>query len=136
MNCPACDNPMITLMCCDVETDYCTNCGGVWLDSGEIELIMGTSAEAADFLAGFKTDLKATEKYKKCPRCRAKMLKVIADTNEPVLLLDECPKRHGLWFDSGELAEVVKRAKLGNENVMIHTLEETFKAKIKKQENI
>ena len=33
MNCPSCKHPMIVLEFEEIETDYCTNCEGIWLDS-------------------------------------------------------------------------------------------------------
>jgi Zn-finger nucleic acid-binding protein len=41
MDCPVCQDAMITLELSDVENDYCTDCGGIWLDAGELELLLG-----------------------------------------------------------------------------------------------
>ena len=46
MNCPACKNAMITLELADVEIDHCVGCGGIWLDAGELELLMEAPEEA------------------------------------------------------------------------------------------
>lgn len=40
MNCPACKIAMITLELAEVEIDHCVNCGGIWLDAGELEILM------------------------------------------------------------------------------------------------
>jgi len=40
MICPACKNDMIVVEHEDIELDYCTNCNGVWFDSGELELLL------------------------------------------------------------------------------------------------
>ena len=40
MNCPACHNAMITLELGEVEIDHCTDCGGIWLDSGELDALL------------------------------------------------------------------------------------------------
>lgn len=37
MNCPRCDGKLETSNFEGVEIDTCTKCGGVWLDSGELE---------------------------------------------------------------------------------------------------
>ncbi len=41
MDCPVCKNAMITLELQEVEIDYCIDCGGIWLDAGELELLLG-----------------------------------------------------------------------------------------------
>ena len=37
--CPACKKPMIALELEGIEIDHCLDCGGTWLDGGEIEAI-------------------------------------------------------------------------------------------------
>ena len=51
MDCPVCKNAMITLELEEVEIDYCTDCGGIWLDSGELELLLEEPAKAGQFLS-------------------------------------------------------------------------------------
>ncbi len=41
MNCPVCKEPMIVLELDEVEIDHCISCGGIWLDAGELELLIG-----------------------------------------------------------------------------------------------
>ena len=52
MRCPVCNVDMFVLEFEHVEVDYCYECGGVWLDSGELALV-GERAGAlkADLLA-------------------------------------------------------------------------------------
>jgi Zn-finger nucleic acid-binding protein len=40
MICPVCKNDMIVVEYRDIELDYCSNCKGVWFDSGELELLL------------------------------------------------------------------------------------------------
>ena len=44
MQCPVCKRPMISLELNEVEVDHCVACGGVWLDSGEMELLLDGAA--------------------------------------------------------------------------------------------
>ena len=37
--CPACKKPMIALELEGIEIDHCLDCGGTWLDSGEIGVV-------------------------------------------------------------------------------------------------
>ncbi|MCX5637555.1 MAG: zf-TFIIB domain-containing protein, partial [Planctomycetota bacterium] len=75
MDCPVCKNAMITLELEDVEIDHCTDCGGIWLDAGELELLLGEPAKAKQLLDSFKIDPKPAENLRKCPICNKKMSK-------------------------------------------------------------
>ena len=61
MDCPTCHNAMITLELADVEIDHCTSCGGIWLDSGELELLLDDPAQAKRLLSSFQQSGSATE---------------------------------------------------------------------------
>jgi Zn-finger nucleic acid-binding protein len=125
MDCPACKNPMIVLELDRVETDFCTACGGIWLDAGEIELLFADAGQAQQLVASFRqADVK--EKVRRCPICLKEMHKIhIAGENEPVII-DRCPKRHGLWFDRGELAQALARGNFDKEKKVIKLLSEIF----------
>ena len=128
MDCPLCQNPMIVLELEQVEIDHCTDCGGIWLDSGELEQLFADFAQAQALVSSFKqTDVK--EKIRPCPVCLKKMHKVlIADKNAPVII-DRCPKNHGLWFDKGELSQVLEKGSLDKERKVIKLLSEIFSNK-------
>ena len=112
MDCPVCKNAMITLELSDVEIDHCLDCGGIWLDGGELELLLGDDGRANQLLESFAVDAKCAEKKRRCPICRKKMGKVTVGEGEPVLLIDKCGRGDGLWFDNGELANIIDRAQL------------------------
>jgi Zn-finger nucleic acid-binding protein len=90
---------MITLELAEVEVDYCTVCGGIWLDAGELELLLADAEQTKELLDSFKIDSDCAEKRRKCPICLKRMQKIIVGPSRPVLLLDKCPKGDGLWFD-------------------------------------
>lgn len=105
-----------------IELDHCTNCGGVWFDSHELELLLAsfgirdTRAFLGDILGGRQAT--TLEKPRKCPVCSQRMRKSnVGDT--PRVLIDACPKGDGIWFDGGELdqllSEVSRESKLGTE---------------------
>ena len=89
MDCPICKNAMITLELQEVEIDHCTDCGGIWLDAGELEMLLGEPEKAKQLLNSFKTDHTSTEKPRKCPICLKKMRKIIVGSSKPVLLIDK-----------------------------------------------
>jgi len=110
MICPACKSDMIVVEYHKIELDYCPGCRGAWFDSGELELLLesagleGLEPLLAD-LAG-STEAGSGEKKRKCPICLKKMKKIVAG-QEPEILLDICRQGDGLWFDGGELAQLV-----------------------------
>ena len=99
MDCPVCKYPMIVLELNRVEIDYCQKCSGIWLDKGELELLLDTEQERTALFNSFKLDNTAKEKKRKCPICLKKMDKVRLEG----ILIDKCRLGHGLWFDKGEL---------------------------------
>jgi hypothetical protein len=50
--CPKCGAPLVALQFRNVEIDKCSNCGGVWLDTGELEAI--TPSDDKGFLGSVK----------------------------------------------------------------------------------
>ena len=126
MDCPVCKNAMITLELEDVEIDYCTGCGGIWLDAGELELLLGQPEKAANLLDSFRIDSQCTEKTRKCPICDKKMQKVVVGSSKPPLLIDKCHRGDGLWFDRGELHDIFDRARLDKDNKIQRLLKDMF----------
>jgi Zn-finger nucleic acid-binding protein len=126
MDCPVCKNAMITLELAEVEIDYCTDCGGIWLDTGELELLLGNHEQAKKLLDSFKISADYTEKPRKCPICLKKMQKIIVGSSTPALLIDKCSKGDGLWFDRGELQDIISRANLDRDNKIQKLLADMF----------
>ena len=129
MDCPVCKNAMITLELADVEIDHCTDCGGIWLDAGELELLLGEPEQAKSLLDSFKIDSNCAEKPRKCPICLKKMKKIVAGESKPKLLIDKCVRGDGLWFDEGELQDIVSRARLDEGNKIQTILSDMFREK-------
>ena len=119
---------MITLELSDVEIDHCLDCNGIWLDAGELELLLGNLQKAEKLLNSFRPDTRCTEKPRKCPICLKKMQKIIVGTAAPTLLIDKCTKDHGLWFDKGELHDIFNKAQLDEENKIRKLLADMFGA--------
>jgi len=126
MDCPVCKNAMITLELQEVEIDYCTDCGGIWLDAGELKMLLGEPEKAAQLLNSFKNEQTSGEKFRKCPICLKKMCKITVGSSKPILLIDKCRKGDGLWFDKGELQDIFDRAKLDKDNKIQKLLADMF----------
>jgi Zn-finger nucleic acid-binding protein len=137
MRCPVCRHHMIVVEYHNVELDYCDNCRGVWFDSGELELLLksyGLEEPKAFFENIFSSQEAAcAEKKRKCPICGRKMKKT-AIGGQPEILIDACRERHGLWFDGGEVAQLIERlsgeqpARRGSREHVMSFLGEVFGA--------
>ncbi|MFC1925243.1 zf-TFIIB domain-containing protein [Chloroflexota bacterium] len=140
MNCPVCKGDkgaMVIVEHEQIELDYCTNCDGVWFDYGELDLLLerldldGTTFSMNAILA--LPDKQVKEALRKCPICKAKMRKVVVGS-EPEVLIDACPRGDGIWFDGGEVQQVIRQlvdtapAGAGGEGKVISFLGEVFKA--------
>jgi len=117
---------MITLELEDVEIDYCTDCGGIWLDAGELELLLNEPDKVKALLDSFRIDSESGETIRKCPICNKKMQKIIVGSSKPALLIDKCRRGDGLWFDKGELKDIFDRAELDEDNKIQTLLSDMF----------
>jgi hypothetical protein len=121
----------------NIELDYCNNCKGVWFDSGELDLLLKSQSleEPKAFFDGILNSEEAvsSEKKRMCPICGRKMKKT-GIGGQPAILIDVCRDRHGLWFDGGEVTQLMKHlagerpSKHDSRGQVIGFLEEVFKA--------
>lgn len=129
MLCPVCRVDMLVLEFEHVEIDFCFTCKGVWLDSGELEII-GDRAGALqrDLLDALETrGGKRPEKgRRRCPVCQRRLLEVRVESQPPIVV-DRCPREHGLWFDRGELSAMVAAAGAESDNVLTRFLADLTK---------
>lgn len=93
-----------------VSIDRCPNCGGAWLDGGELEQIQETiQTTHAEQITALQTVSNAINLAKQkqlpavpCPVCATTMArKEYAYCS--LILIDYCPQGHGIWLDRGEL---------------------------------
>lgn len=116
MDCPVDKNPMIILELNEVEIDHCLSCSGIWLDAGELELLIVDELEREKIISSFLLDEENSEKRYKCPVCKRKMNKMFVGKRKE-LLIDKCPDNDGLWFDGGELKALLKLGEKDNKVV-------------------
>ena len=139
MDCPACKGVVVVVEYERIELDYCTKCYGVWFDAGELELLEarlgleGGALSVNEIMA--LPEEKVSEKSRRCPICRKKMKKVYIGSH-PKVLIDVCPRGDGLWFDSGEVSQVLAQLKdkdkshTGHKHSrVVHFLGEVFKVR-------
>lgn len=100
-NCPKCDEPMFVMEYDRVELDICDECGGVWLDAGELELILGEGGGSAEEVNLGDAGRAKGEDLLDCPVCVAKLTKGTYGSTDVVV--DRCPYNDGIFLDKGEL---------------------------------
>ena len=137
MICPVCKYDMIVVEYHNIELDYCNSCKGVWFDSGELGFLLESHGleEPKAFLDGILNSQEAVspEKKRNCPICGHKMEKT-AIGGQPKILIDICRNEHGLWFDGGEVTQLISHLaekhlqKHDSKEQVISFLEEVFEA--------
>lgn len=126
MICPNCKKEMIVVERNDIELDYCMFCGGFWFDFEEWNILC-KKLIAEEFFDNpediYKIPAAITgEKPKTCPVCGANTEKFLFFD----VLLDRCPKKHGIWFDKNEFSACVNAFNSKAENKQIEFLGEVF----------
>ncbi len=110
----------------EIEIDYCTGCSGIWLDADELEMLLGDGEKTRGLIKSFSKAEQVSEKQRKCPICDKKMEKVVVGHDKPLLLIDRCVRGDGLWFDKGELGNIIDRAKMDEGEKIKKLLGEMF----------
>jgi Zn-finger nucleic acid-binding protein len=125
MDCVSCKEPMVVLEVDQVEIDHCVNCGGVWLDAGELELLLEEADAAQRTLEGTSTNAAVHQGSRKCPICRKTMEELtIGDSTR--ITIDRCRQGHGIWFDKGELQGVMRIFGGDSGTKVVRLLEDIF----------
>lgn len=125
MICPVCKEAMVVLELDQIEIDHCLSCGGIWLDAGELELLLETETDRLRLLSLLTEDNKVKEKSYPCPICSKKMKKVFVG-EERKILIDKCKKNHGLWLDKGELESVIELSSQNSDSKIINLIKQMF----------
>ena len=126
MKCPVCQDSMVVLELDEVEIDHCLSCGGIWLDAGELELLLDSEKESAAVLQSFSPSDPSEEKPRRCPICLKVMEKVLCSGSQGPVRLDRCQSQDGIWFDKGELNDVLAAASSGLNSRVLQLLKDMF----------
>jgi Zn-finger nucleic acid-binding protein len=142
MKCPVCHELMMVLELEKVEIDYCVLCRGIWLDEGELEMLLESAGQKNRFLKSLSPETGISEKKIRCPVCRKKMDKISFlagpgnGSSESVdisgqdartkIIVDGCPRYHGIWFDRGELSQALAGGGLSENHKIYRLLEQVF----------
>lgn len=102
MDCPACGQPQVIVEADGVEVDLCLDGHGLWFDAEELGMLLG------DGIGELERELQALPargRGRRCPRC-SRAMELIGAPGSGVIL-DRCGHGHGLWFDDGELEQLL-----------------------------
>ena len=113
MKCPECLIDLRTDHYEDVEIDRCDRCKGLWLDDRELMTIirkkgnqLSTSVITQVLSNSFKgVPPEASQTKRTCPRC-SESLKHVNHSYSSGIILDTCPRGHGVWLDHEEIDKV------------------------------
>jgi Zn-finger nucleic acid-binding protein len=125
LRCPTCGEFLIAIEIERVEIDHCTACGGIWLDAGELELLLDGATNKNTLMASLAARAGATEENLRCPICSKQLDKVVCGEGDKVML-DVCPRNDGLWFDRGELHDVIKMGDFPANHSVYELIKEVF----------
>ena len=102
--CPKCGHGMVEVTYGGIAIDRCTNCQGLWFDTGEAERLkdrwMGDALDMGKARDGRKWD--PVDEID-CPRCGHEMHK-ISDPTQRHIWYEQCDE-HGLFMDAGEFTD-------------------------------
>jgi len=105
VECPKCGHGMTEVTYGgDVVIDRCTNCQGLWFDTGEAEVLkskwMGDALDTGEKKTGREWD---NVEDIACPRCGKDMVKT-SDPDQVHVWYETCPE-HGMFMDAGEFTD-------------------------------
>lgn len=104
MKCPRCNSELAIEDYRGIEVDRCPNCGGLWLDYGELDQLEDAVFDQ-DRLKG-SLMARSFQSEIACPKCEGQMQRFYYRSYN--LELDFCKEGHGWWLDAGEETRVLE----------------------------
>ena len=114
--CPRCRCDLITEVVENTLVDGCRECGGIWLDLTAFERMREEREKFEAFVGELNiptgansrrvSEAQSDQQYVRCPLCDHFMHRRNFARRSNIII-DVCAA-HGVWFDEGELAQVLK----------------------------
>lgn len=130
MDCPKCIGKLETVNVEGIEIERCFVCRGLWFDYGELGKVLEASRQKScqislggEAFEGvyMKDSVMLNAKYGFCPVCLDEpMLESIEEQSG--IMINYCPKMHGVWLDGGKIALMLK-----NKKSLFFNIKEIFK---------
>ena len=110
MLCPKCNERMMPYVYLRVEVDQCTHCFGIWIDKGELDLILAKGmGKIFDESLGFEQLPDYDEIPGHCRRCDKAMMVL---TGADDIRFEWCERCESIFLDSGELTKLGRMVKV------------------------
>jgi uncharacterized protein len=109
LHCPKCGSFLETRLIGEVEVDQCPICHGIWLELGELPVLLGTASIPEGNGRGASVIADVIEGL--CPHCGGlgNMIR-IASIKRSDIVIDACPVCYGVWLDGGELSKLAEKS--------------------------
>jgi Zn-finger nucleic acid-binding protein len=105
--CVKCTSVLDKSMVGEVEVDLCPSCGGLWLDSGELEKLGKGSKDDVEklrnALVGSEKPEPASDTTTPCVACDGKL----KEMKLGAVTIEFCGACHGIFLDKGELDQAI-----------------------------
>lgn len=111
VNCPKCHTTMLRLDTGTVAIDRCERCGAVWLDAGELAVLLKFSGDKKELVESIDQGgaVKMPETHAPgtihCPRDSSPM-STVRDKKQKHIEFEMCMNCCGVLFDAGELSDI------------------------------
>lgn len=116
MHCIRCKTNMKKKNLRGVLVDYCTICDAFWLDAGELEALeKGMTKSTKELeqecrMEAYMERARPLTIMESCPKCQESQ---VMEKRMDGVTLDYCKACHGLFFDHGELDEILQNRDQG-----------------------
>lgn len=113
ISCVKCNTELEKSLVHDVEVDVCPQCGGIWLDRGEIAALSAFRDSELDELRAMhgtsapSRPAKKPSKPLRCPACPG----TLEERDIGAVRVDFCARCQGFHLDRGELDHAVQAAR-------------------------
>ena len=121
MKCPHCQSELQERKDPDITIDECPDCGGVFLNKGELNVLATGMAGDIEFCSIDNDEHNDKYKERLCPACVDEKMRKVNLLAFSSLIFDYCPKCEGFFLDKGEAEAMnkelssVSKSKLGEE---------------------
>jgi len=113
--CPRCDKALAVRVYAELDVDECDKCGGLFIEESVLNRLIDARENARNALhlaLPKRSRRRESEvRYLKCPACKKHMNRRVFGKVSGVIV-DAC-KPHGIWFDAGELSDVIEFVEKG-----------------------
>jgi Zn-finger nucleic acid-binding protein len=114
LHCPRCTRGLATRRYAELEVEECDQCGGLFLTPAMLDRVVESRDQSTGLRLALpqpKPFLEQEIRYLRCPACD-KLMNRQAFGRISGVVVDVC-RSHGVWFDAGELTQVMQFVERG-----------------------